>query len=532
MTQRHGEHFQTGRLWFFPAAIACLRLQEMRRRSRGRGGAYTLASVERMSPAEAGQGFAIATTAALGQFAVSLPQTRLRIFSHVVSYVQAANAMDGLESLMLSGIDAAYLCGAMEATHKGILLWNRLARSHESKHGGIAVFLAASQRVGFLGDHERGGLPQFGALGKGEGDGVPGSVFSPGMPGGAIGRQLASAMSGGIENMDGGDVCRGIVKYGTGVVGGLLGYAVGTVSGAAAGSAAGPEGAGGGAIVGGAGGAFVGFGGGVALGKEIGADVCGGSSTAQPGASGPAATPAGGDQGTYIGEVDDPNFVTGGQPGTGAAPSSGAEPSSGTGDQGTYIGEVDNPNFVSGGQGSSGDSSSGSTGSGSGTDSSGSGGGTDSSGSGGGTGTGGMDNPETGTGEGRGGGSSGLDNPEADPSSGRGGAGRGGQGPLGGMDNPETGTTEGPAHGGRGPLGGMDNPETGVGEGPLPKGFLQGGYAVTSSTFATEKSLRDSVRALTPALYSLQALPLTAESSMGAMVVRAGILEHAISGLG
>jgi hypothetical protein len=159
------------------------------------GGAYTLASVARMSPAEAGTGFAIATTAALGQFAASGPETRVRIFSHVVSYVQAAGAMDGLESLMLSGIDASHMAGATDAAHKGILLWNRLARLQKSKHGGIAVFLSVSQRAGFLSDHPgSGGLPQFGSVGKGEGDGAPGSVFSPGMPGGAIGRQLASAI--------------------------------------------------------------------------------------------------------------------------------------------------------------------------------------------------------------------------------------------------------------------------------------------------------------------------------------------------
>ena len=75
-TQRHGEHFQIGRLWFFPAVIAFLRLQEIRR-NLWMGRNHRLSSMAGMSAQEAGKGFTIATTAALGRFAVLLLQARL-----------------------------------------------------------------------------------------------------------------------------------------------------------------------------------------------------------------------------------------------------------------------------------------------------------------------------------------------------------------------------------------------------------------------------------------------------------------------
>jgi hypothetical protein len=481
MAHQKYRQFQSGRLWFFPAAIACLRLQELRRRSRGMGGSYTLSAVARMSPAEATKGYTIATVAALGQFASASPETRVRILGHVLEFAQSARAMDGLESLILSGIDASYTAGATAIAHRGMELWNRLARSSPSQRSNIVVFLSASQRVGFLGGGETKGLPHFAAQGMGEVNGSLDSVFSPGMPGGAMGRQIAGAVNGGIENMDGGDTCRNVAKYGTGVVGAIVGGTGGYVTGTIAGSSAGSpisSGIAGAAL--GVAGAVAGFGGGVALGKEIGSDVCGGSSTAPV------------DEGTYIGEVDDPNFLTGGDS-TGTGTSS----SAGSGDQGTYIGEVDSPNFVSGGTGSSGDSSGGSAGGGG----SGSGSG-DSGGSGG--GSGGVDNPDTGAGE-----------------------GQGGQQP-GGLDNPEGDSPSGGYRPGRGPLGGMDNPETGVGEGPLPRGFLQGGYAVTTHTFLTAQAMQKAIEPITNALFSLKSLPLLGESSIGPILLRAGILQRAI----
>ncbi len=98
VAQHKDARFHSARLWFFPAAIACLRLQELRRKSRGMRGPYTLAGIAHMSAAEAANGYAVATVAALGQFASASPETRVRMFLHVVAYVQAAKAMDGLES--------------------------------------------------------------------------------------------------------------------------------------------------------------------------------------------------------------------------------------------------------------------------------------------------------------------------------------------------------------------------------------------------------------------------------------------------
>ncbi len=204
--------------------------------------------------------------------------------------------------------------------------------------------------------------------------------------------------------------------------------------------------------------------------------------------------PEGGD-GTYIGEVDDPNFVTGTDTGT--------SPSSGSNNDGSFIGEVDDPSFVSGGQ----TDSTGGSGGGTGGDTSGSGGGTggDTSGSGGGTGD------TSGSGGGTG-----------DTS------GSGGTGQPSGFDNDQGTATSGTRPGrGPNPNSGMENPETGVGEGPLPRGFLQGGYAVTTHTILNVYALHEIVQPITPALFALHSLPLLGDSSVGAILVHAGILRNA-----
>ncbi len=241
---------------------------------------------------------------------------------------------------MLSGIEACHLAGATAAAHQGMALWNHHVRYSNRQKSDVAVFLPVSQRIGFIGGDGSRALPHFGAFGKGEGGGLPGSVFSSGMPGAAIGSQLASAISGGFEQMDGSDVCKGVLKYGGAVV---VGY-VGSMGGALVGGAGqNPVTAVGGAI----GGGITGFVGGMVVGKEFGNDFCGGSSPA------PSGQPESGDPGTYIGEVDDPNFLGGQQAGAGSSASGGpSEPSSGSSDNAPYIGEVDDPNFVSGGTGS------------------------------------------------------------------------------------------------------------------------------------------------------------------------------------
>jgi hypothetical protein len=476
MTRQKHPTFQSGRLWFCPAPIACLRLQEMRRRSYGAVGPYTLASVAQINPAEARKGYTIATLAALGHFAVSSPSTRVRIFSRILEYVLAARAIDGLESLLLTGIDASHVAGATSLAYEGIAIWNHYVprvRLQSRNRNNIVVFLAATQRIGFLGADRRGGLPQFGSLGDGKAPGASDSIFSPGLPGGAIGRQIAGALNGGIENMDGNDTCHMVVKYGAAGVGALFAAGPAALGGAAAaGSVYGPAGVPWGLGIGGTGGLFGGFAVGYALGKDFANDVCAGS-------SGPA--PAGEPTdvgGTYIGEVDDPNFVTGG------SPSSGGDTTSSSSDSGTYLGEVDDPNFVAGGDSSGGTGTSGGSG------------GTDDSG--------GMDNPETGTGEGHGGQPGGTDNPEADPSS-----------------------VRNSGYGIGGPVGGLDGTEMGVGEGRLPAGFLRGGYSVSTSTFPNIEAVRKVINPVTPALFSLAAMPQLGDSSVGPILLRAGILSGA-----
>jgi hypothetical protein len=471
-------HFYTARLWFFPASIACLRLQELRRKSRCMKGPYTLAGIAHMSESEARKGYTTATVAALGQLACASPETRVRMFLHVMAYVEAAKAMDGLESLMLSGIEACYLAGAFAAAQHGMKLWNQHAHYSSRQKASIAVFLPLSQRIGFIGTNGSGPLAHFRAYGIGAGGGLSASVFSHGMPGAAIGNQLANSLDRGFEQMDGSDACKAAVRYGVGSMGAAAGAVTGFYGGAAAGAA-------GGAAVGGPGGAFVGagigagagavggfltgLGGGMALGNQLGSDFCGGSSPA------PSGQADQGNQGVYLGDVDDPNFVGGQQPGAdSSAPVGSSQPSSGSSDTGTYLGDVDDPNFISGGAGSSGDSSGGSPGSGA--------------------------------------SSGGYDNPEADPTT-------SGASPRGGND--------GTGDGERGRLGGMDNPETGIGDGPLPRGFYQGGYAATSHTFLTQKGLQGAVRGITPALYQLNSLPLLAESSYGTILFHAGLLQGA-----
>lgn len=518
--------FTSARLWFFPAAVACLRLQELRRRSRGKGGSFTLAGVQSLNPSEAAHGFAMATAASLGHFGSASPEVRVRITLHVLSYVQVAQAMDGLESLMLSGIDACHCAGAFAAARQGMAMWNHHVRVSNAQRNSAAVFLGNSQRIGFIGGEGGKRLLQFAAFETlGTNEGTPSSVFSPRMAGGGIGQQIASAMNGGFEQMDGGDFCHSAVKVGGGIVGGLtgaiVGAATGAVAGAAAGAATGLPADKAGIVVGiagGVGGAIAGANAGADLAAKGGDAICGGVSPAAGGTrDGTTVVGDPADEGsnaTYIGEVDDPNFIDGG--------------TSGSNSQGTYVGEVDDPNFVSGGTGSgetgggtgSGDTSGG-TGSGD-TTGGGSGSGDTSGGGGSGSGdtSGGVGSGDT---SGAGGGTSGgMDNPEADPSS-RGGRPGPVRGPTGEMANPETTTDERPKRG-PGSLVGMDNPETGTGEGPARRGFYQGGFAVTTQTFATVRGLQGSIRRVTPALFELPGLPLSAESSIGAVLLRPGLL--------
>lgn len=109
--------------------------------------------------------------------------------------------------------------------------------------------------------------------------------------------------------------CHLAFKYGGMVAGWTVGVIGGGIGGAIAGgiATAGPgsiPGAVGGMLVGGFSGAAAGYG----LGKEIGNDQCpvdpNTPAATNPTGSAPAGNPAV-DEGTYIGEVDDPNFVTG-----------------------------------------------------------------------------------------------------------------------------------------------------------------------------------------------------------------------------
>jgi hypothetical protein len=323
------------------------------------------------------------------------------------------------------------------------------------------------------------------------------------MPGAGIGSSIVNSVVPGYGQMDGDDTCKLVVKYGVAVVGAGVG--------AYAGSKAGNPGA----ILGGIAGAGLG----VTIGKELASDICGGSTAPGSGDKQPA--------GTYY----DPTTGT-----TYVVTSDGLTISGDPTDVGTpSIGDVDDPNFVSGTNPRSKDpnfvSNAAPPPNGGSTDPAGIDTGGSNLVSGGGEPPTGPDPdpggvPEGGTGDPPEGGG----DPGGDPTGG---------GTPGGMADPEGGTDETPKRGTGGGTSGFgsgggrfsgnryavgDSEDGSLGEPPVHRGFMQGGYAVISATFIGGEALQANVKRVAPGIFQLSAVAKVGDGAFGPILTNPGLL--------